>query len=156
LYEQEVIALGRSLLGTDYRLGMALALLATLALALWRRLEPWRGLVAVGFVRLVAVTGLLLPVYFAATQGPVKEAAALARTLGGPVVAYRVRLPSFSVYRQAITPRRPPAAGDLVFTRVDRVDKLLAELPGAPSEVVYRRGGVALVRVAPDGGAKNP
>ena len=156
LYEQEVIALGRSLLGTDYRLGMALALLATLAVALWRRLEPWRGLVAIGFVQLVAVTGLLLPVYFAATQGPVKEAAALARALGGPVVAYRVRLPSFSVYRQAITPRRPPAPGDLVFTRVDRVDKLLAELPGAPSEVVYRRGGVALVRVAPDGGARNP
>ena len=66
-----------------------------------------------------------------------------------------MRLPSFSVYREAITPRRPPEPGDLVFTRVDRVDKLLAELPGVPSEVVYRRGGVALIRLAPPAAGKN-
>jgi len=154
LYEQEVIGLARSLLGTEYRLGMAVALALMLGAALWRRLAPWQGLVAVGFVQLVAVTGLLLPVYFAATQGPVKEAALIARELGGPVVAYRVRLPSFSVYREAVTPRRPPARGDLVFTRVDRVDKLLAELPDVPSEVVYRRGGVTLIRFAPEPAAK--
>lgn len=148
LYEREIIALGRSLLDPGYRAGMVAALAVTLALALWRRPSPWQGLVAVGFVQLVAVTGLLLPVYFAATQGPVKEAAVVARDLGGPVVAYRVRLPSFSVYREAITPRRAPEPGDLVFTRVDRVDRLLAELPGVPSEVVYRRGGVTLIRLA--------
>jgi len=39
-----------------------------------------------------------------------------------------------------------------VFTRVDRVDKLLAGLPGVPSEVVYRRGGVTLIRFAPTAG----
>lgn len=155
LYEKEIIALAQSLLTPGYRVGMAAAAAAIVAIAAWRRLAPWQGLIAVGFVQLVAVTGLLLPVYFAATQGPVKEAAAVARALGEPVVAYRVRLPSFSVYREAITPRRPPEPGDLVFTRVDRVDKLLAELPGVPSEVVYRRGGVALIRLAPPAAAKN-
>jgi 4-amino-4-deoxy-L-arabinose transferase-like glycosyltransferase len=154
LYEKEIIALGRSLLDPTYRAGMAMALAAMLALALWRRLPAWQGLVGAGFVQLVAVTGLLLPVYFAATQGPVKEAAAVARQLGEPVVAYRVNLPSFSVYREAATPRRPPQAGDLVFTRVDRVERLLAAVPGVPSEVVYRRGGVVLIRLgaAPAGG----
>jgi 4-amino-4-deoxy-L-arabinose transferase-like glycosyltransferase len=155
LYEQEIIALGRSLLDPAYRAGMTAAVAAMLAIAFWRRLPPWQGLVAIGFVQLLAVTGLVLPVYFAATQGPVKEAAAIARALGGPVVAYRVRLPSFSVYREAISPRRPPEPGDLVFTRVDRIDKLLAELPGVPSEVVYRRGGVTLIRLAPPAAGKN-
>jgi len=150
LYEQEIIALGRSLLGPEYRLGMAVALALMLALALWRRLPPWQGLVGVGFVQLVAITGLLLPVYFAATQGPVKEAAAVARRLDAPVVGYRVRLPSFSVYREAATPRRPPAPGDLVFTRIDRVDTLQAQLPGVPSEIVFQRGGVVLVRLGPE------
>jgi 4-amino-4-deoxy-L-arabinose transferase-like glycosyltransferase len=149
LFEKEIIALGRSLLDPTYRAGMAMALAAMLALAPWRRLPPWQGLVGAGFVQLVAVTGLLLPVYFAATQGPVKEAAAVARQLGEPVVAYRVNLPSFSVYREAVTPRRPPQAGDLVFTRVDRVERLLAAVPGVPSEVVYRRGGVVLIRLGP-------
>lgn len=149
LYEQEIIALGRSLLGPTYRVGMAAAVAAMLLVALWRRLPPWQGLVAVGFVQLLAVTGLVLPAYFAATQGPVKEAAAVARALGEPVVAYRVYLPSFSLYRQAVTPRRAPQPGDLVFTRVDRLQKLLAVLPDVQSEVVYRRGGVALVRFAP-------
>lgn len=149
LYEQELIALGRSLLGPMYRTGAAAALAAMLALALWRRLVPWQGLVGVGFVQLVVVTGLVLPAYFAATQGPVKEAAATARALGEPVVAYRVYLPSFSLYRQAVTPRRAAQPGDLVFTRVDRVEKLLATLPDVPSQVVYRRGGVVLVRFAP-------
>jgi 4-amino-4-deoxy-L-arabinose transferase-like glycosyltransferase len=148
-YEQELIALGRSLLGPGYRIGLGLAVVAALAAAAWRRLPPWQGLVAVGFVQLLAVTGLVLPVYFATTQGPVKEAAAVARGLGGPVVAYRVSLPSFSLYRQAVTPRRAPQPGDLVFTRVDRVDKLLATLPGVRSEVVYRRGAVALIRFSP-------
>jgi hypothetical protein len=152
LYEQEIIALGQSLLGPSYRVGMAAALAAMLAVAFWRRLAPWQGLVAVGFVQLAAVSGLVLPVYFAATQGPVKEAAAVASALGEPVVAYRVNLPSFSLYREAITPRRAPRPGDLVFTRVDRVAKLLAGLPGVPSEVVYRRGGVTLIRLAPPAG----
>jgi 4-amino-4-deoxy-L-arabinose transferase-like glycosyltransferase len=149
LYEREIIALAQSLLDPAYRAGMAAAVLAMLGLALWRRLAPWQGLIGVGFVQLVAVTGLLLPVYFAATQGPVKEAAAVARAHGEPVVAYRVRLPSFSLYREAATPRRAPQAGDLVLTRVDRVDGLLAGLPGVPGEVVYRRGGVTLIRLGP-------
>lgn len=149
LYEKEIISLGQTLFGPGYRIGMAAAVAAMLAVAFWRRLVPWQGLVVVGFVQLLAVTGLVLPPYFAATQGPVKEAAAVARELGGPVVAYRVRLPSFSVYREAITPDRPPAAGDLVFTRVDRVDRLLSEVRGVASEVVYRRGGVTLIRLVP-------
>ena len=152
LYEQEIIALGRSLLDPTYRAGMAAAVIAMLAVAFWRRLAPWQGLVAVGFVQLLAVSGLVLPVYFAATQGPVKEAAAVARALGEPVVVYRAYLPSFSVYREAITPNRPPRPGDLVFTRVDRVEKVLAGLPDVSSEVVYRRGGVTLIRLAPAAG----
>jgi hypothetical protein len=88
-------------------------------------------------------------------QGPVKEAGLLARGLDLPTVVYRTSMPSFSVYRQAITPEigteRPLAPGELVFLRIDRLEALAAdlarELPGVGHETVFRRGPVALIRL---------
>jgi len=87
-------------------------------------------------------------------QGPVKEAALRAQTLALPTVAYRINMPSFSLYRQAITPDRAPRPGDLVFLRVDKLSRLTAQHPDLEQEVVFRRGAVALVKVRarqPDG-----
>ena len=79
----------------------------------------------------------------------------MARDLGDPTVAYRTRMPSFSVYRQAITPERDPVAGELVFLRIDKLESLAERLPHLAREVLYRRGQVALVRVT-DGPAARP
>jgi hypothetical protein len=78
-------------------------------------------------------------------QEPVKEAGLLAKELGLPTLVYRTSMPSFSVYRDAITPNRPPLPGELVFLRVDKLDALATDYPGLQRQLIYRRGPVALV-----------
>jgi hypothetical protein len=84
---------------------------------------------------------------FEAMQAPVKEAGLIAKQLDLPTVVYRTSMPSFSVYRDAITPQRPPVAGDLVFLRVDKLESLERDYSDLRQEIIYRRGTVALVRM---------
>jgi len=63
-------------------------------------------------------------------------------------VAWRIIMPSFSVYRQAATPTRVPELGQLVFTRTDRVNEVKALLaPPLVLREVYQRSFVTLARV---------
>jgi hypothetical protein len=107
-----------------------------------------------GFIQTAVVFGVLVPRVFEVMQAPVKEAALLARRLKLPTVIYRTSMPSFSVYRQAITPERPPSPGDLVFLRIDKLKTLAEEYPQLHREVLFQRGAVALVKVTatPDHG----
>jgi len=146
-HERAMLAEGRALLDAPYRLAAGAGLALLLALALWRRIGTWPGLVLAGFVQTALIFGLLAPRVLEVLQAPVKEAALLARALDLPTVAYRTNLPSFSLYRQAVTPHRPPSPGDLVFLRVDKLERLASEFAHLRKEPVYRRGPVALVRV---------
>lgn len=123
-------------------------LLVSLGLALWRRLPVWQGLVLAGLVQALLMALVIAPRILSATQGPVHEAAMIARERPEKVVAWRIIMPSFSVYRQAATPTRIPEPGELVFTRSDRlheVEKLLP--PGSALRVVHQRSFVTLARV---------
>jgi 4-amino-4-deoxy-L-arabinose transferase-like glycosyltransferase len=146
-HEAAMVAEGRVLLDLEYRLAVGLGLAAFLAVALWRRLAPWQGLILAGFIQTAVVYGALVPRVFEVLQQPVKEAGLLARALDRPTVRYRTNMPSFSVYRQAVTPDRPPRPGDLVFLRVDKLPRLAEDHPGLEREVVYQRGPAALVRM---------
>lgn len=117
------------------------------ALALWRRLPVWQGLMLVGLGQALVVFGIVFPQAVDVTQGPVREAGLLARASGETVVAYKIHQPSFSVYRQAITPSRPPEEGETVLTRVDHLDAVQRDLAPLRIEEVYRRGFVVLGRV---------
>jgi hypothetical protein len=149
LYDRALIEAGLPLFDAGYRAAMALGLAAIGAVALWRRVPPFAGLVTSGFVLLIALSGFVAPRYLSVAQAPVREAAAVAQASGGPVVAYRVYLSSFSVYRQAPTLQREPRPGDLVLTRVDRLGSLERLLPGVPHEILFRRAGVVLLRLGP-------
>jgi hypothetical protein len=85
---------------------------------------------------------LLLPAVGALQQGPVKEAALLARGAGWAVRTWYFNVPSFSVYRGAVTARattlRP---GEVILTRSDKLREL------GPLQVLYRKGGVVLARL---------
>ena len=126
----------------------ALALLAcVLVLALWPgrspAARPWPRLVAAALACSYAVGGLLLPAAAELQQGPVKRAALLARQAGWPVRSWRINVPSFSVYRAAVTPATDvPRPGDVILTRSDALDGL-----PVPARVLYREGGVLLVRI---------
>jgi len=117
-------------------------LLGALALALLPRGVLWRRLVACGFLCSLAVSALVLPAVGALQQGPVKEAALLARGAAWPVRTWHFNVPSFSVYRGAVTERATePRAGEVLLTRSDRLATL------GRVQVLYRKGGVVLVRI---------
>jgi 4-amino-4-deoxy-L-arabinose transferase-like glycosyltransferase len=136
-------ALTQPVFGRGWHVAAAVLLLAVLALALARG-ALWPRLALAGLLCSLAVGGLLLPAAGALQQGPVKEAALLARSAGLSVRTWYFNVPSFSVYRGAVTRRaatlRP---GEVILTRVDKLREL------GPLQVLYRKGGVVLARVGP-------
>lgn len=109
-------------------------------------LTPAAAALRAGLAVSLAVWCGVLPLLAAGQQVPVQQAASISREMGLPVVAYRITMPSFSVYRGSVTPKRVPVTGELAFTRLDRLSDLATDT-GRPQTVVFRSGGVALVRI---------
>jgi hypothetical protein len=132
--------------GIGWRIAALALLTAVLALALWRGVSLWRRLAAAGILCSAALGGLLLPALAALQQEPVREAALLARGNGWDVQSWRINMPSFSVYRGAVTPAAPQPRqslrpGQIILTRSDALDAL------GPVQILYRKGGVVLARM---------
>lgn len=145
LHERALLEQGRAVLDGWYLLGVFSALVLLGSLFLAHRLALWQRLLLAGVIQTLVVFGLVVPRVLDVMQGPVKEAALLARQRDAPTVIYRTSMPSFSVYRQAITPERAPAPGDLVFLRIDKLERLRERYPFARFEMLYQRGAVALL-----------
>ena len=144
-YEAGVIGLARQQFGAGYIALTLATLIAALVIARLRR-PLWQRLAGVALMQAIAVWGAVAPVLAAAQQHPIKQAALLARELGLPAVSFRTDFPSFSVYREAITPNRPPQPGELVFVKLDRVDALRETLPtDAVLQPLFQQGGIALL-----------
>lgn len=121
---------------------------AVIGLALWRSLPVWQGLVIAGLLQALVVAAVIAPRVIGVTQGPIREAAQVAKEAGGNVVAWRIIMPSFSVYRQSATPTRVPVEGELVLTRTDRQPEVQALLgPGLQMRNLYQKSFVTLARV---------
>lgn len=120
------------------------AALAALALAARRRWPAtWRAAGLSGL--LCAALGFAFAPWLGAVlNAPVRDAARVAAGLPQDAVQWQFAAPSFSVYRQRVTPARPPKPGELAVTRLDRLD------PRAPVDLLFEEGGVALVRRRPD------
>lgn len=136
-----------ALLAGAARGALAVQLGAALALVLWlatlARFRPFPAVLAAGAAGLaVVIVALGVPWLGGALQGPVRRAALVARSRPEPVVQYRVRIPSFSLYRGAPTPRSTPEPGQVAIT----TERGLATLP-AEREVLFRENGYVLVRV---------
>jgi 4-amino-4-deoxy-L-arabinose transferase-like glycosyltransferase len=136
-------ALGQDgVFGPLWQAAAVLLLVAVLGLALWREPPLWRRLAASSLLCSLALAGLLLPAAAAIQQGPVKEAALLARRAGWDVHSWRINVPSFSVYRGAVTPATAaPRAGQVILTRSDALGAL------GPAQLLYRKGGIVLARM---------
>lgn len=127
---------------------LPLLAVVSIGLALWRSLPVWQGLVLAGLLQALMVSAVIAPRAIGVTQGPIREAARVAQEAGGNVVAWRIIMPSFSVYRQAATPTRVPVEGELVLTRTDRQQEVQALLaPGLRMTNLYQKSFVTLARV---------
>jgi 4-amino-4-deoxy-L-arabinose transferase-like glycosyltransferase len=137
--------------GANWQWAALVLLAAALVLAAWNRVSPWPRLAATGLLCAASLAGLVLPALAELQQGPVKEAALLARSKGWDVRSWRINVPSFSVYRGAVTPGTPqPRPGDVILTRSDALPEL-ATLAGRDGrtgfDVLYRKGGVLLLKM---------
>lgn len=131
---------------------LPLLAVVSIGLALWRSLPVWQGVVLAGLLQALVVSAVIAPRAIDVTQGPIREAARVAKAAGGNVVAWRIIMPSFSVYRQAATPTRVPVEGELVLTRTDRQHEVQALLaPGLRMSPVYQKRFVTLARVEREG-----
>jgi hypothetical protein len=131
----------RESFGPGFYTFAAAAVAVTVALIFARRIPLPAKLMATGVLHATAVALFLLPAVGAVQQGPIKEAALLARERGYEVILWSVSTPSFIVYSGRLTPRRDPVPGDIVLSKVKR----LGELPGY--ETLYQKNGIALVKV---------
>ncbi len=104
-----------------------------------------------GLVVAAVVAFGLFPTYGEIQQGPTKEAALLARSEGWDVVMWRLDMPSFALYYGDITPLRSPEAGEVVFTRVTRLDRAGGPHGGAVPEGRDRPGPGSRGRGGRDG-----
>lgn len=146
LYELSLFDEGIRLLDGGYRAAVGLGILTVLGLWFWPGLRPWQGLMLGGVMQALIIVGAFVPLLFQVMQSPTKEAGLLAKENGWPLVAYQTNMPSFSVYRQAITPRRPPEAGEVAFLRVDKMEGLRQNLPNFEFDTLFQKGAVMLVR----------
>ena len=126
-----------------WTLGAAVAGLLTLA---WSHITTATRMTALAVAHMLALALAVAPWAGDVLQGAVKQAGLQTRAAGVSAVTWRFDAPSFSVYRQAVTPRREPVVGEWALTRSDRE-------PPWPTREHYRRGGVVLLERLPDGPA---
>ncbi|MES9898278.1 MAG: glycosyltransferase family 39 protein [Sedimenticola sp.] len=148
LYEQTLFSAGQATLGSDYLIFTLVMTALLLVIAMSKKISSWQGLILAGFLQAFIISGFILPRVMDVLQAPVKKAAVIAKTEQAPVVSYGIYMPSFSVYRDAITEKRTPRPGDLVFVRIDKLERLFKLFPKEQCEVVFREGTVALVKIS--------
>ncbi len=130
------------LFGLKYRFWMGGALAGILALMFLRSLSNWKSLIVAGLIQVWIMTHLLIPTVGHAQQDAVKEAALLFKDSSEPIVMWGLDNPSFSVYLQKATPWRAPETGELVVTKVTRLNKLKQEY-----RVLYQKGGIVVAKI---------
>ncbi|MBD2858539.1 hypothetical protein IB286_05905 [Spongiibacter sp. KMU-158] len=111
------------------------------------RTQVWKKLIISGLIQTLFCFSFFIPAIAGLQQDPVKAAALKAKQLEQDVIAYRINMPSFSVYRDAITKRRDPLPGELVFTRADKLADLKALYPNAEIDIIFSDGGIVLARI---------
>lgn len=126
-------------------------LAAAATVILWRiRLSADMRMVAAASLWAVALVLGLLPWMGELLQGPVQNAARVAATRPETAVQWDVHFPSFSVYRERETVRRPPRPGELALVSMDK----LAAQHCADCKIVFSERGIALVLREPADGTK--
>lgn len=139
---QDLLARREAAFGVGYGVLVGLGGLVILVLAFLRH-SAWTRTLAAAAVLMGLFNGAVVPAVGTLQQGPIQAAGEYARhhiDPATPVVMWRQQTPSFSVYRQAVTPRRRPRVHEVVLTHRRHLDEIL------PVAVLYQQGGVVLAR----------
>lgn len=151
-YDGAVLANYVESISPEYRLVTAIAFLLATIVCFLPKLKTWQRLAVIGITLNVIVFSQVVKVASNLQQRPIHVAIEyLAKNHPEEtVVAYRMHMPTFSVYRQKITPLRAPEAGELALVRVDRLDKLRKRISPLVAHELHNYGGLVLVRALYD------
>lgn len=100
------------------------------------------------FLTVLSFNSVLLPVVAKGQQEPVRLAAQYInehRLPTQPLVAYKIDMPSLSVYTQRVIPNRKPRHGDWVFTRIDRLDDMAKIDKNQRWTTLFEHSGIILL-----------
>lgn len=141
-YFQGLLEQSRKVTGTYYRAATGIYLLALIALLVWPKVQNHLRLIGTAVLQTLFLGSVLLPVVAFTQQAAVKEAARFARhyLADSTIVMDGVNMPSFTTYREAITPRRAPQVGEYVFTKAGHLQ------PAENYVVVFKQGGIVLAK----------
>ena len=148
-YISAILSQADNVFDQTYKLAtvLLLGLSITIALFFWK--HTMLSLVSTSLLVIIGFSLLLVPAIAKLQQSPVEMAGYKAREIEGNIVAYAINMPSFSVYRQQVTPKRTPVAGDTVFTRITGKQKLAETYGEERLETLFNKGGIMLVRIKP-------
>lgn len=148
VYEQALVKLAVQEIDLSFSVYALVGLLASLLSINLRKLPKYYRMLLLGLWQTLFVYFVLLPAAGAVQQQPIKNAALFASQFPEQrIVSFQTKLPSFSVYRQQITPREAPQVGDWVFVKVDRYAVLQREFGAENLQVKYAEGGVMIVAI---------
>lgn len=141
-YLQGLLKQAQAVTSVYYRAAAVIYCAALLLLWLWPKIDNFWRLMGVALLQTLFLISILIPVIAYIQQAPVKEAARFAREhlSNATVVMHRVNMPSFTTYRQAITPQREPQPGEYAFSRQGEL------LPATAYTIVFEQGGIMIAK----------
>lgn len=141
LYIKALLAQGPSVFNSMYYAIPAISLL--LIFLIWAIVQwpPWQKTLISGLLCTFVLMQTLVPAIGTIKQLPIEEAARIAKNMNLPTVMWHMNTPSFSVYRNAITPRSQPKPGDLVYTNINQLSNLSKI---GPYKIIFSQGGIIL------------
>lgn len=139
-YYQSQFARWHEALPTAYHALVVVSLAASLAL-LTKRLDAWQKVMGIACLNTLLLALAVAPLVGDILQGPVKRAAVYARTRPEPGILWNFNMPSFSVYRQQVSPTVQASPGEIALTRIDRLPH------DRKTDILFHEGGVVLVKV---------
>ncbi|WP_370978699.1 ArnT family glycosyltransferase [Agaribacterium sp. ZY112] len=148
-FDQATLANWQQALPEYYRVWAIVLFVLMIALTFAPKLATWQRISLAGLSLNTLFFTVIVTVIFNLQQAPIQDMIRVSQEQysGEPVVAYRMHMPTFSVYRKEITELRTPALGELSLVRIDRLKRLEDEVSPLAVNQLHKSGGLILVRV---------
>ena len=133
-----------------YRLFAILLFILVVVISFVPKLQAWQRLVITGVCFNVFMFTVLVKFIWGVQQAPLHQVMDNLEAYypNQTVHTYRMHMPSFSVYRQQITPlTAPQSQGALCVVRVDRLSKLEQAVAPLQVETLFQSGGLLLTQL---------
>ena len=136
-----VLAGARPYFGLKHRLIVGLVLLAAALMPFVPRFSGATRTILIGTLFMALVNFYAMPMAGDIMQKPIKEAALLAKKNGYHVIMWGMSYPSFAVYREEIIDERQPKSGDIIITKMNKLNQIRRH------QIIYQKNGIVLTRI---------